>query len=309
MATGESELPSDLADVDILGDDTHSIIVRADAAHSRGWFNNAPICPLLGQHHVAHVGIMQAWSPFEIIRRDQSGTFMLACFHGEGVILADGNWKKIRAGQACLQPPFVMNSLKCLPGKPWHFAWVRYQESRETRPIVSAISPVTGPFDAEPLRASINGLHSECMGANAPSALHHWSELIQHYVMRFAQPHQSDSRLWRVWQQVEAELAQPWTLSKLAAIACMSEEHLRRVSRKELGRSPMQHLTFLRLQRARHLLSVTDDKVEVIAKTVGFESIGTFSNTFTKWIGWRPSEHRRAIATGETPVARNRPRL
>lgn len=35
----------------------------------------------------------------------------------------------------------------------------------------------------------------------------------------------------------------------------MSEEHLWRVCRRELDRSPMRHLTFLRLQRA-HLLSV-----------------------------------------------------
>ena len=34
-------------------------------------------------------------------------------------------------------------------------------------------------------------------------------------------------------------------------------------------------------------------KVEVIARSVGFESAFTFSNTFYKWIGWRPSEFRR----------------
>jgi len=42
---------------------------------------------------------------------------MLACFEGEGVVLVDGGWKRIRKGQACLLPPFVMNALKCLPGK------------------------------------------------------------------------------------------------------------------------------------------------------------------------------------------------
>jgi transcriptional regulator GlxA family with amidase domain len=62
--------------------------------------------------------------------------------------------------------------------------------------------------------------------------------------------------------------------------------------RKQLGRSPMQHLTFLRMQRARHLLSVTDDKIEVIARAVGFKSVFSFSNIFKKWIGWRPSEQR-----------------
>ena len=280
-------------DRQVLGKGTRYLVVRADPGDMRDWLQKGPLCPLLAQHHISHAGIMHAQPPFEVIRSDLSGTFMLACFEGEGAVLADGEWKRIRAGQACLQPPFGKNALKCVPGKPWSFAWVRYRESRETRPIVSSLSPVTGSFPAAPLKAAIEGLHAEASSSQGVSALHHWSELVHHYVLRFAQPHQSDDRLWRVWQRAEADLARPWTLAELAGIACMSEEHLRRVCRKELGRTPMQHLTFLRLQRARHLLSITDDKVEVVARAVGFESAFTFSNTFKKWIGWRPSEHRK----------------
>ena len=191
------------------------------------------------------------------------------------------------------KPPFVMIAMKCLPGKSWKFSWVRYEESRETAPIVSSLSPVAGKFDRVPLKLAIEGLHAEASGTPAASAVHHWSELIHHYVLRFAQPLHPDDRLWRLWQQVDADLAQPWKLASLAEIACVSEEHLRRLCRKELGRSPMQHLTFLRLQRARHLLAVTDEKVETIAKSVGFRNTFSFSNTFRSWIGVRPSEYRR----------------
>ena len=281
-----------LKDTEILGKSTRYQVVRADVSDLRGWMQDGPVCALLGQHHISHCGIMKAVPPFEIVRTNQSGTFMLACLEGEGVILADGQWKRIRAGQACLLPPFVMNALKCLSGKPWSFAWVRYREARETRPILSSISPVTGNFENAPLKAAIEGLHAESVSESGPSALHHWSELVHHYVLRFAQPHTTDDRLWRVWQRVETDLARPWSLEELAAIACLSGEHLRRLCRKDLGRSPMQHLTHLRLQRARRLLSITDDKVEVIARAVGFESAFTFSNTFYKWIGWRPSEFR-----------------
>ena len=288
----KSEPANPLQDIEILGSSTRYQLVRADADDLRGWLQKGPVCPLLYQHHISHCGLMQAVPPFEIVRADQSGTFMLSCLEGEGEILADGQWKRIRAGQACLLPPFVMNSLKCLPGKTWSFAWVRYQESRESKPILSSLSPVTGSFEGAPLKAAIEGLYAESNSTKSASALHHWSELVHHYVLRFAQPHSTDERLWRVWQQVETDLARPWTLDQLAETACLSGEHLRRLCRKEIGRSPMQHLTHLRLQRARHLLSVTDDKVEVIARTVGFESAFTFSNTFHKWIGWRPSEFR-----------------
>jgi len=192
-----------------------------------------------------------------------------------------------------LLPPFVKNSLKCLPGKSWNFAWVRYEESRERVPIFTATSPVSGAYDAAPLKAAIEGLHAEASGVHAASALNHWSELVHQYVLRFAQPHQQDERLWRLWQRVDAELGKRWTLADFAGIACMSEEHLRRLCLKELGRSPMRHLTFLRLQKARHLLAVTDDKVEVISRALGFESVFNFSNTFNQWIGWRPSEFRQ----------------
>ncbi len=278
-------------DREILGGGTRWQVVRG-GDDPRGWIQSGPCCPLLGQHHIAHCGIMRAAPPFEIVRAEQSGTFMLACLAGEGVVLADGRWKRIRSGQACLLPPFVANALKCPAGKTWAFAWVRYLEERETRPIVSSISPVSGAFDGVPLKLAIEGLHAECLAGNA-AALHHWTELVHHYVLRFAQPHGSDDRLWRVWQRVEAELSRPWSLEDLAVIACLSGEHLRRLCRKELGRSPMQHLTHLRIQRARHLLSTTDDKVETIARGVGFESAFTFSNTFRKWTGHRPSDFRK----------------
>lgn len=279
-------------DLDVLGEGTRVLAVRADGSDTRDWMRNEPVCPLLAQNNIAHCGIMRARPPYEIVRGHQGGTFMLACLEGRGVVLADGAWKVIRAGQACLLPPFVTNALKCREDGDWTFAWVRYAEKPDTRPIVTAHSPVAGSFDGAPLRAAVEGLHAECRGAALLPALHHWSGLVHHYVLRFAQPHAGDERLWRVWQRVETDLARPWTLAELAAIGCMSGEHLRRICLGELGRSPIRHLTHLRLQRARHLLSVTDDKVETIAREVGFESLATFSNTFRKWIGCRPSDFR-----------------
>jgi AraC-like DNA-binding protein len=288
-------MPADAQDRQILGKSTDYLAVRADPLDAREWLAKAHVCPLLDLHHISHVGVMRARPPFEVLRTDQNGTFMLACLDGQGVVLTDGRWRTIKAGQACLLPPFVLNSLKCAARQPWSFAWVRYRESRASTPIISSASPVSGAFEGHALRAAIEGLHSETGSGPGPTALHHWTELIHHYVLRFARPHVPDERLWRMWQTVERDLKHPWTLKELASLACMSDEHLRRLCRKEIGRSPRQQLTFLRLQMAVHLLSTTDDKVEVVAREVGFESAFTFSNTFKHWIGWRPSEHRKRL--------------
>lgn len=281
------------ADTHIFGPTTHHRSVRSDPDDARAWLQAGPVCQILRQHHIAHTGIMEAAPPYEVVRVDQSGTFMLACYEGEGVVLVDGAWKRITAGQACLLPPFVKNALKCLPEQEWRFAWVRYKESRDSIPIVSTLSPVSGEFDSLPLKAAIEGLYQEASGSAGASLLHHWVELVHGYVLKFAQPRQSDERLWRLWTHVEAHLKHDWSLTDLAGIACVSEEHLRRLCLKELGRSPIQHLKFLRLQRARHLLAVTDDKVEVIAHAVGFKNAFNFSNIFKAWIGTRPSDYRQ----------------
>jgi transcriptional regulator GlxA family with amidase domain len=128
--------------------------------------------------------------------------------------------------------------------------------------------------------------------------MHLWTELIHSYVLRFAQPHQSDARLWKLWEAVQQALDHPWTLDELATRACLSKEHLRKVCRRELGRTPMQQVTFMRMQHARHLLSTTREKVESISRQAGYANPFTFSNTFKKWIGWRPSEFRATQASG-----------
>ena len=281
-----------LEDHRLFGDGTVAEVVQAHEEKKREWLVGAPVCELLNQHHILHVGIMHAEEPFEIVRTDQSGTFMLACFSGKGRILVDGRWKTVGAGEACLMPPFVANALKCLPGEKWEFCWVRYIESRDSAPIVSNISPVSGRYDPDPLHRSIQGLLAESLGESSHALQHHWVELIHNYVLRFSQPHHKDDRLWKLWKAVEPHYEKQWTLGDLSQLACVSEEHLRRLCKKQLGRSPMQHLTFLRMQRASNLLATTDEKIEVIAHEVGYSSAFHFSNVFAKWVGWRPSEHR-----------------
>jgi AraC-like DNA-binding protein len=110
--------------------------------------------------------------------------------------------------------------------------------------------------------------------------------------MRFAQPLRGDDRLWHLWELVGRELSRRWTLPALARASHLSAEHLRRLCKQQLGRSPRQQVTYLRMQRAGELLATTDDKIEAIAAAVGYENPFVFSTTFKKWIGWRPSEFR-----------------
>lgn len=283
----------EIHDLETFGESTRFQVVRAEEGDDRGWLDNAPICELLQTHHIAHVGLMWAKPPFTVIRAEASGTFALVGLEGRGEILIDGHWREIKEGEICLQPAFAHTGIRAANRKVWNFAWVRYEEKRETYPILSSNSPVIHSGSVLGLNHAIAGLHAEVTRRRTEKAMvHHWVELIHGFVSQAARPYQEDERLWRLWEAVENDLKRNWRLSDLAEIACASPEHLRRLCQQQLGRSPIQQVTYLRMRRAVHYLTAANDKIETIAQDVGYENPFTFSNAFKRWTGRRPTDYR-----------------
>jgi len=283
----------EINDVEMFGKSTRFQVVRAEEGDQRDWVGDAPICDLLKTHQIAHLGRMWAKPPFTVIRAESSGTFALVGLEGRGEILMDGTWREVKEGQICLQPAFAHTGIRAVNDKAWSFAWVRYEEQREIAPILSSEHPVIINGSVDGLKHAIAGLHVEVTRKRVEkSMLHHWVELIHGYVSQAARPYQEDERLWRVWEVVEADLKRNWRLADLAKIGCASPEHLRRLCQQQLGRSPIQQVTYLRMRRAVDFLTTTDEKMETIAHAVGYENPFTFSNAFKRWTGIRPTDYR-----------------
>ncbi len=263
-----------------------------DGANTKRWALNASDCPELSAHRIARIGVDDAAAPYRRVRLYPAGSFLIACFAGRGRVLLDGRWQIIRAGTVCMAPPRVLNAFAAVSGHRWAFAWVRYDEPATVHPLVGAASPVRVRTSAEELRRVIEGLRAEWVGTRDARALHHWIELLHNYTRRLAQPWQVNERLWKLWEWVGKEVSSDWSLESLAARCHMSKENLRRVCLRELGRSPMQQLTYMRMQRAQELLERTSDKLEVIAEAVGYDSALVFSRAFKRWVGCNPSEYR-----------------
>lgn len=249
-------------------------------------------CPALNNHHISHVAVVDAAPPFEMIRMDLSGTYMMACFGGRGKLLLDGRWQTVQAGWAAIAPPHVLLAFHAQANHRWQIAWVRYQQPPDQKPVMSSSAPALARFNPGPLRHAIHGLWEEVQKTTAPATQAGWVEIIHNYVLRFSSPWQEDDRLRGLWEHVSANLGEPWSLQQLAGRCHLSTEHLRRLCRRELGRSPMHHVIYLRMQAAAKLLASSDEKVETIAREIGYENPFVFSTTFKRWVGWRPSEYR-----------------
>jgi len=271
--------------------------VKAMNLEWQPWLAGLPVCQTLNQYQILHVGIQETAAPVRIVRAKPAmrpaTKFFLAGTGGCGRVLIDGFRRVLREGFACLVPAHTLNTFEVARGAHWECCWVCYQQPMEQRPMLDPTAPVMARFDPAPLRAAILGLLFECSGAGRPTLMQQWTELIHDYVLRFAQPSNLPAKLRRLWERVAARPAEGWTLTALAREAGCNKEHLRRLCHRHLGRSPMRQVTCLRMQRAAELLATTEKTLKTIAPKVGYQSPFPFSNAFTKWSGWRPSEYRR----------------
>ncbi|MFW6598072.1 AraC family transcriptional regulator [Propionibacteriaceae bacterium Y2011] len=103
---------------------------------------------------------------------------------------------------------------------------------------------------------------------------------------------------------VTEHLAEPITVTDLAAVAGWSPAHLHRLMRRELGVAPMQFVTRLRMERAERLLLDTRLAVAEVARLVGFEDPLHFSRRFRQLTGRPPSAGRvRRVRSEPSPDA------
>lgn len=85
------------------------------------------------------------------------------------------------------------------------------------------------------------------------------------------------------------------SIDEAAKEAALSPYHFIRRFKAVFGQTPHQALIDARLERARYLLIVGDLSVTQICVEVGFSSLGTFSDLFSRRVGVSPSAYRQQI--------------
>src|SRR5208282_1421021 len=96
----------------------------------------------------------------------------------------------------------------------------------------------------------------------------------------------------RAIRHMKEHLAEPLDLDALAQIAAISKFHLVRVFDETTGTTPHHFLSCLRVQRAKELLLQSETTITDVCLEVGYNSLGTFSKTFSELVGLSPQEFR-----------------
>jgi len=98
--------------------------------------------------------------------------------------------------------------------------------------------------------------------------------------------------LLRARDLADARYFEALDVDDLARAAGLSRAHFSREFRRTFGESPHAYLLTRRLERAAALLRGTDRSVSDICFSVGLQSVGSFTTSFTRTFGLSPMAYR-----------------
>ncbi|MDX6765818.1 MAG: AraC family transcriptional regulator [Candidatus Methylacidiphilales bacterium] len=282
-------LPTNLSEKHIIGARSRENLAqggRIEALRKRG---------------IEWCGISHVAQPYQMVRKRPDFGHILGCQGGGGEIWFEGRWHAFREGMIFLNPPGHSEAMRAVAGRRWEFCWVHLQADHFPHPESQHWKPRIFRLDPRPLRTAVEGLLLAQNILPEMPGIDHWAELILLYSHRLIQGERSDVRLWKLWEAVGKDPGRDWSIQELGQMAHLSREHLRRICVKETGRTPMQQVTSIRMQRAAALLQYSDQSIEAIAHAMGYENPFTFSNSFQRWMGSRPSIYRQAQKQDSDP--------
>lgn len=106
----------------------------------------------------------------------------------------------------------------------------------------------------------------------------------------------ADKQIGAALQLMHQTPQHPWALVILAQRVGMSRSAFAARFNRLVGQTPMQYLTFWRMQKAQELLQNKGLSTAAIAERVGYQSDAAFSRVFKKAIGIGPGAFRRGLA-------------
>jgi len=104
---------------------------------------------------------------------------------------------------------------------------------------------------------------------------------------------------------IKKNLGEDLTLKIMADSVYLSPFYFNRIFRETTGLPPKEFLSALRMEKSKELLHNTNLRITDVCLEVGFNSLGTFTNRFHKYVGVSPKDYRKGNRTLEYSINKN----
>ncbi|GAA3407849.1 helix-turn-helix domain-containing protein [Paenibacillus hodogayensis] len=235
-------------------------------------------------------------SSFNFAQETYAEWALLACEEGKFHFQVAEQSGEVRAGEAVLCPPGEALHRRALTTLAFHFATFRLRAFQKGEAVDF---PYRGKLSFQNSVRSLSTLASlrESMGLVSPRYTEHLiADLLYQYIGEVAVRHKErqprDPAIREALRCIRDHAFDHVSMQLAASRAGLSQSQFTRKFQKEMGISPVKYLTQLRLQKAKLLLTETDDSLETIAERCGYQNAFYLSRVFSKEIRLSPSQYR-----------------
>ncbi|MFK0164407.1 AraC family transcriptional regulator [Rhizobium sp. NPDC090279] len=164
--------------------------------------------------------------------------------------------------------------------------------------LISEQNPLTILRNLDGVQRLFSNIHGDLIEdsnlsrAAAASALHQIVILVARQASQTAPTPQEGADIGEIIEALRKRATQSLDMAAFAAEHGMSPATLRRKITAEVGLPPKSFQLRVRMDHAKELLTMTDDKIEVIASRVGFDDPFYFSRLFHERENCTPREFR-----------------
>lgn len=276
------------------------------------WAMELPAAPVMRLHVVLQG---ECWIAIDGDRKKHhfraGDCFLLP--HARSIAMASDLSAKRRAPRVTHDPRDGVVSVVCNEGRDFFAAGSAFQLEGHFQHVVFGRLPAVMHVQADAdhaavLRWAIDRFAVEVRNARPGRALMliHLAPIMLLQVLRAYLADATHDRNWlvalseprfaRALAAMQADHARSWSLDELARTAGLSRAGFALNFRKWVGVTPMEYLAQWRIQLACEHLRDADRRIAEVASAVGYESESAFSSAFTRIVGMRPGQYRRAAS-------------
>lgn len=113
------------------------------------------------------------------------------------------------------------------------------------------------------------------------------------YAARLIPKRIEDGAVARAQAWLAEHYASPNCLERMTAVAGLPERTFKRRFKKATGLTPLEYIQTLRIEEAKHILEATDDPIDSIVATVGYDDPASFRRLFKRQTGVTPGRYRQ----------------
>ncbi len=248
--------------------------------------------PELAELDISMAGVSRLEGRYRVGHRDPEYHTVSYTTAGHGLLHHRNGSTKVEPNSLILMPANQPHLFE-LDGDFWATTWFAMDATSRWQSLNQKSVSVEFCDKAQVICHLMSQLYFEEEKALRELPLKQLEYYLTSTLMMSGRQYNQTNRIEALFRDVENQLHFPWTIEKMAERIHYSAPHLHRLCQQAYGRSPVQQLIHLRMQRAKYLLLHTDWSLIQIASAIGYRDVFNFSNRFKKSIGKAPAVFRR----------------